>query len=43
MGQIFLGVLLVLWGLTLSLHLPVPAVLLGILAVVTGILVLVGR
>lgn len=42
-GQIFLGVLLILWGLVLCLHLPLSAVVLGVLAIVTGILVLVGR
>jgi hypothetical protein len=42
-GNILLGIWLILWGLVTCLHLPVAAVFLGILAVVTGILLLAGR
>jgi len=41
--QVLLGIFLVLWGLTFLLPIHLPPVILGVLAVVTGILVIVGR
>lgn len=43
MGNIILGLLLVLGGLTLLLHLAIPGVVFGILALLAGLLVIVGK
>jgi len=43
MGKVLLGVLLFLWGLMLTVHLPITPVQLGILAIVTGLAVLAGK
>jgi hypothetical protein len=43
MGILLLGILLILWSLTLMIHVAVPSILLGVLALVTGILLIVGK
>ncbi|MDQ3068860.1 MAG: hypothetical protein M3R55_03920 [Acidobacteriota bacterium] len=42
-GMLLLGVYLVLAGLGVLMALPIPAVVMGLLAVVAGILILIGR
>jgi len=43
MGTVLLGILLILGGLQVCLHLPIPPIFLGLFAIVTGILLLVGK
>lgn len=40
LANILLGILLILWGLTLTGVLAVPGLLLGILAIVTGLVII---
>lgn len=43
-GFLLLAIFLILWGLTLVMpQFAIPAIILGILAIVSGIFILIGR
>lgn len=43
-GFLLLAIFLILWGLTLVIpQFAIPAIILGILAIVSGIFILIGR
>lgn len=43
LGMLLLAVFLILYGITTTLTIAIPTVLLGILALIAGILILIGR
>ena len=43
LGMLLLAIYLILAGITLLLHITIPVVVMGILALAAGILILVGK
>lgn len=43
LGQVLLAIFLILTGLQLLTGLAIPAILMGLLALIAGILILIGR
>ena len=43
LGMLLLAVYLILAGLTLLLHLPIPTIVMGVVALAAGILILFGK
>jgi hypothetical protein len=43
LGMLLLAIYLILAGLTLLLHIPIPSIIMGILALAAGILILIGK
>ena len=42
-GMLLLAILLILWGLSTAFAIAIPAILLGILAILAGIFILIGK
>jgi hypothetical protein len=43
LGMLLLAIYLILAGLTLLLHIPIPSIIMGILALAAGIFILIGK
>ena len=43
LGMLLLAIYLILIGITMLVHLAIPAIVMGILALVAGILILIGK
>jgi hypothetical protein len=43
LGMLLLAIYLILAGITLLVHITIPAIVMGILALAAGILILIGR
>jgi hypothetical protein len=43
LGMLLLAIYLILTGITMLVHVAIPAIVMGILALVAGILILIGR
>jgi hypothetical protein len=43
LGMLLLAIYLILVGITLLLHITIPTIILGILALAAGILILIGK
>ena len=43
LGMLMLAIFLIVYGIVTALALPIPVVILGILALIAGILILIGR
>jgi hypothetical protein len=43
MGHLFLGIFLLVWGLNMLLGLGIPAFVIGLLAVISGVLLIAER
>jgi hypothetical protein len=43
LGMLLLAIYLILVGITMLVHVSIPAIVMGILALVAGILILIGR
>lgn len=43
LGMLLLAIYLILLGITMLVHLAIPAIVMGILALAAGILILIGK
>jgi hypothetical protein len=43
LGMLLLAIYLILIGITMLVHVAIPAIVMGILALLAGILILIGR
>ena len=43
LGMLLLAIFLIIYGITAALALPIPVVILGIVALIAGVLILIGR